>query len=106
MYQMICSTSGWVCDLRPHAMSSPKTKKSHRLGIARNDLRTEVEMDVFSFIDCSNRSHSLPALFELLVNCSNEEGFGQVACGALNYFEPVRLPGHPMPAVAINFPSQ
>src|SRR5690348_9657462 len=61
-------------------------------------------MDLFSFIDCSNRLQSLPALFELLVDCSSEEGFSQVAYGALNYNEPVRLPGHPMPAVAINFP--
>lgn len=61
-------------------------------------------MDLFSFIDCANRSQSLPALFELLVDCSCQQGFSQVAYGALNYNEPVRLPGHPMPAIAINFP--
>jgi DNA-binding CsgD family transcriptional regulator len=63
-------------------------------------------MDIFSFIDCSNRSQSLPELFELLVDCSCQEGFSQVAYGALNHNEPVRLPGHPMPAIAINFPAQ
>jgi LuxR family quorum-sensing system transcriptional regulator CciR len=67
--------------------------------------RAEVEMDLFSFIDCSNRSQSLSALFELLVSCAAEEGFSAVAYGALNYHEPVRLPEHPMPAIAMNFPS-
>jgi DNA-binding CsgD family transcriptional regulator len=67
--------------------------------------RPEVEMDLFSFIDCSNRSQSLAELFELLVSCATEEGFGVVAYGALTYNEPVRLPEHPMPAIAMNFPS-
>lgn len=62
-------------------------------------------MDIFSFIDCSNSSQSLPALFELLVNCAAQEGFSQIAYGALNHSEQVRLPGHPMPAIAVNFPS-
>jgi DNA-binding CsgD family transcriptional regulator len=62
-------------------------------------------MDLFSFIDCSNRTQSLSALFELLVHCASEEGFSEVAYGALTYNEPVRLPEHPMPAIAINFPS-
>jgi LuxR family quorum-sensing system transcriptional regulator CciR len=62
-------------------------------------------MDIFSFIDCSNSSQSLPALFDLLVTCAGQEGFSQVAYGALNYNEPLRLPGHPMPAIAVNFPS-
>jgi len=62
-------------------------------------------MDLFSFIDCANRTQSLSALFELLVNCAADEGFGEVAYGALTYDEPVRLPGHPMPAIASNFPA-
>lgn len=62
-------------------------------------------MDIFSFIDCSNSSQSLPALFDLLVNCAAQEGFSQVAYGALNHSEQVRMPDHPMPAIAVNFPS-
>jgi len=61
-------------------------------------------MDLFSFIDCANRTQSLSALFDLLVESAAEEGFGEVAYGALNYEEPVRLPDHPMPAIAVNFP--
>ncbi|MGJ4892614.1 helix-turn-helix transcriptional regulator [Bradyrhizobium sp. HKCCYLRH3099] len=62
-------------------------------------------MDLFCFIDCANRTQSLPDLFELLVGAAAEEGFGQVAYGALNYVEVMRLPDHPMPAIALNFPS-
>jgi DNA-binding CsgD family transcriptional regulator len=62
-------------------------------------------MDLFSFIECSNRTRSLTALFELLVNCASEEGFNAVAYGALNYSEPVHLPNHQPPAVALNFPT-
>jgi autoinducer binding domain-containing protein len=61
-------------------------------------------MDLFSFIECSNRTQSLTALFELLVQCATEEGFSEVAYGALTFTEPVRLPEHLPPAVAINFP--
>jgi DNA-binding CsgD family transcriptional regulator len=89
------------------ATGTSRQASSHdqdRPGITQQDLRTEVEMDLFSFIDCSNRSQSLSALFELLVNCASEEGFSEVAYGALTYNEPVRLPEHPMPAIAINFP--
>ncbi len=63
-------------------------------------------MDIFSFIECSNQTRSLSALFELLVNCATEEGFNEVAYGALNYAESVRLPAHPPPAVAMNFPRE
>jgi DNA-binding CsgD family transcriptional regulator len=63
------------------------------------------QMDLFSFIECSNRTRSLTALFELLVSCAGEEGFSEVAYGALNYSEPVRQPELPPPAVALNFPS-
>jgi DNA-binding CsgD family transcriptional regulator len=61
-------------------------------------------MDLFSFIDCSNRTQSLSTLFDLLVDCAANEGFSEIAYGALTYNEPVRLPEHPMPAIAVNFP--
>ena len=63
-------------------------------------------MDLFSFVECSNRTRSLSTLFELLVNCATEKAFSEVAYGALTYTEPVHLPGHPPPAVATNFPPQ
>jgi LuxR family quorum-sensing system transcriptional regulator CciR len=63
-------------------------------------------MDLFSFVECSNRARSLSALFELLVNCATVEGFDQVAYGALTHAESVRLPAHPPPAVAVNFPRE
>jgi hypothetical protein len=62
-------------------------------------------MDLFSFTECANRARSLASLFALLVNCAAEEGFSEVAYGALTYTQPVRLPGHWPPAVAVNFPS-
>lgn len=61
-------------------------------------------MDLFSFIDCANRTQSLSDLFDLLVGSATEEGFSEVAYGALNYEETVRLPEHPLPAIALNFP--
>jgi LuxR family quorum-sensing system transcriptional regulator CciR len=61
-------------------------------------------MDVFSFIECANQTRSLSALFELLVNCATEEGFSEVAYGALTFSEPVRLPEHAPPAIAVKFP--
>jgi DNA-binding CsgD family transcriptional regulator len=63
-------------------------------------------MDLFSFIECSNQTRSLSALFELLVSCATEEGFTEVAYGALTHAEAVRLPAHPPPAVAMNFPQE
>jgi DNA-binding CsgD family transcriptional regulator len=63
-------------------------------------------MDIFSFIECSNQTRSLSALFELLVNCAAEEGFNEVAYGAITYAESVRLPAHLPPAVAMNFPRE
>src|ERR1700730_6509609 len=62
-------------------------------------------MNIFDFIECSNRTQSLPSLFNLLVDCAEEEGFGQVAYGALTYREPLHLPGHAAPAIALNFPA-
>jgi DNA-binding CsgD family transcriptional regulator len=63
-------------------------------------------MDLFSFIECSNQTRSLSALFELLVKCATGEGFDEVAYGALTYPEAVRLPAYPAPAVAMNFPRE
>jgi DNA-binding CsgD family transcriptional regulator len=63
-------------------------------------------MNLFSFIECSNQTRSLSALFELLVSCATDEGFNEVAYGALTYTESVRLPAHQPPAVAMNFPRE
>jgi len=60
-------------------------------------------MDLFSFIECANRTQSLSALFELLIRGATEEGFDQVAYGALNFSEPLRLSEHSLPAVATNY---
>jgi LuxR family quorum-sensing system transcriptional regulator CciR len=76
--------------------------QAHQL--LRSMPRVEVEMDLFSFIDCSNRSQSLSELFQLLVTCATEEGFGAVAYGALTHDEAIRLPEHQMPAIATNYP--
>lgn len=62
-------------------------------------------MDIFEFVECSNRTKSLPKLFNLLVTAAANEGFDQVGYGALTYNEPVHLDGHAAPAVALNFPS-
>jgi LuxR family quorum-sensing system transcriptional regulator CciR len=63
-------------------------------------------MDLFSFIECANQTRSLSALFDLLVDCAAAEGFNEVAYGALTFPEAVRLPAHPAPAIAMNFPRQ
>lgn len=63
-------------------------------------------MDLFSFVECSNQSRSLSALFELLVCCASEEGFSEVAYGAITYAESVHLPAHSPPAVAVNYPQE
>src|SRR3977135_58814 len=64
------------------------------------------KMNLFSFIECSNQTRSLSALFELLVKCATEQGFTEVAYGALTYTEPGCQSEHPPPAVALNFPAQ
>jgi DNA-binding CsgD family transcriptional regulator len=61
-------------------------------------------MELFEFVECSNRTQSLSELFKLLVAAADKEGFGLVAYGALNYHEPLHLPDLRAPAVAINFP--
>jgi hypothetical protein len=40
-------------------------------------------MDLVSFVECSNQKRSLSALFQLLVDCATEQGFSEVADGAL-----------------------
>lgn len=62
-------------------------------------------MDLFSFIESANRTRSLTALFDLLVSCAIQEGFTEIAYGALTYAEPVRLPEYQPPAIAVNFPA-
>jgi len=61
-------------------------------------------MEIFEFIECSNRTQSLPDLFNLLVAAADKEGFDQIAYGALTYHESLRMTGHAAPAVAMNFP--
>lgn len=61
-------------------------------------------MDLFSFSECANQTHSLRALFELLVGCATKEGFSEVAYGALNFVEPLRLAEYPPPTVAVKWP--
>ncbi|KRQ89860.1 autoinducer binding domain-containing protein [Bradyrhizobium valentinum] len=61
-------------------------------------------MDLFSFIECAKRTRSTKALFDLLVSCASEEGFSEVAYGALTFAEPPRLPEYLPPAVTVNFP--
>ncbi len=69
------------------------------------DRRSEAPiMDLFSFTECANQTHSLRALFELLVSCATEEGFSEVAYGALNFVEPLRLAEYPPPTVAVKWP--
>ncbi|MCA6107970.1 autoinducer binding domain-containing protein [Bradyrhizobium cenepequi] len=62
-------------------------------------------MDLFSFIECAKRTNSIKALFDLLVSCASEEGFGEVAYGALTFAEPPRLQGYLPRAVTVNFPA-
>lgn len=61
-------------------------------------------MEIFEFVECSNRTKSLTDLFGLLVSAAEREGFDRVAYGALNYREPLHLPDNPAPAIAMNFP--
>ncbi|XIA67552.1 autoinducer binding domain-containing protein [Bradyrhizobium sp. TZ2] len=61
-------------------------------------------MDLFSFIECAKSTCSTEPLFDLLVSCASEEGFSEVAYGALTFAEPPRLPAYLPPAVTVNFP--
>ncbi|EHR00857.1 helix-turn-helix transcriptional regulator [Bradyrhizobium sp. WSM471] len=62
-------------------------------------------MDLFSFVECAKQTRSLKALFDLLVSCSSEQGFSQVAYGSLTDTGPARLPEYLRAAVTVNFPS-
>ncbi|WP_245508882.1 autoinducer binding domain-containing protein [Bradyrhizobium nanningense] len=59
---------------------------------------------LFSFTECANQTHSLRALFELLVSCATKEGFSEVAYGALDFVQPIRLEDYPPPTVAVKWP--
>jgi DNA-binding CsgD family transcriptional regulator len=90
----------WQAELElPNKLNPDTTPYRPEAGVLRR------QMDLFSFIECANRTQSLTALFGLLVSCASDEGFSQVAYGALNYNEPVRQPEHLPPVVALNFPS-
>ncbi|WP_247360306.1 MULTISPECIES: LuxR family transcriptional regulator [unclassified Bradyrhizobium] len=62
-------------------------------------------MDLFCFIECAKQSRSPEVLFDLLVSCSSEQGFSQVAYGALTGAEPTRRPEYLPAVVTVNFPS-
>ncbi|MCK1296414.1 LuxR family transcriptional regulator [Bradyrhizobium sp. 30] len=62
-------------------------------------------MDLFCFIECAKQNRSPEVLFDLLVSCSSEQGFSQVAYGALTDAEPTRRPEYLPAAVTVNFPS-
>ncbi|MCA1457298.1 LuxR family transcriptional regulator [Bradyrhizobium sp. BRP22] len=62
-------------------------------------------MDLFGFVECAQRTRSTKSLFDLLVSCASEEGFSEVAYGALTFAEPPRLPEYLPPAVTVNFPA-
>src|SRR5262245_60639349 len=85
--------------------SCQQTELSAEHAVTCQALGSGGGMDIFEFVECSNRTKSLPKLFNLLVTAAANEGFDQVAYGALTYEEPVHLDGHAAPAVALNFPS-
>ncbi len=62
-------------------------------------------MNIFSFVECSIETRSLPRLFELLVAAATDLGFESIAYGPLNYHEPIRLAQRSIPAVATNYPA-
>ncbi len=61
-------------------------------------------MEIFEHVERFNGTKSLPELFNCLVAAADRQGFGQVAYGPLTYDEPLHLPGHVSPFVAMNFP--
>ncbi|MGL3104372.1 autoinducer binding domain-containing protein [Bradyrhizobium sp. BR 1432] len=60
-------------------------------------------MSMFSFIECANRTQSLPLLFDLLVSGASKEGFNEVAYAAVTFPEPLRLPRCAPPLIAVSF---
>jgi DNA-binding CsgD family transcriptional regulator len=63
-------------------------------------------MDFPDFIERSNRIRCPRELFSLLLKAAQDEGFTQLAYGALTYNEPLRLVDHPHPAIALNYSAQ
>ncbi|MCP1838269.1 MULTISPECIES: LuxR family transcriptional regulator [Bradyrhizobium] len=63
-------------------------------------------VDLFSFTECASQTHSLKALFDLLVNFATKEGFSEVAYGTLNFDAPLQLSECPPPTVAVKWPPE
>lgn len=63
-------------------------------------------MDIADFVERSSQAKSPQDLFCLLVEAARDDGFDQVAYGALTYKEPFQLGDHPQPAIALNYPDQ
>ena len=59
-------------------------------------------MYVADFIERSSGITSPQELFELLVEAARDEGYDQLAYGALTYREPFPLAEHPPLAIALN----
>jgi DNA-binding CsgD family transcriptional regulator len=62
-------------------------------------------MYIADFIERSSGIASPQELFELLVEAARDEGYDQLAYGALTYREP-QLAEHPSPAIALNYSEQ
>ncbi|WP_152033738.1 helix-turn-helix transcriptional regulator [Bradyrhizobium sp. DOA9] len=54
-------------------------------------------------IDCAINTQSLSLLFQMLVDRAGTLGFDSVACAAVTYLAPRRLPNSPAPMIASNF---
>ena len=63
-------------------------------------------MYVADFIERSSGITSPQELFELLVEAARDEGYDQLAYGALTYREPFHLAEHPPLAIALNYSEQ
>src|SRR5215471_1600145 len=63
-------------------------------------------MNFSDFIEHSNIISCPRELFSLLLKAAQDEGFTQLAYGALTYDEPIRLVDRPHPAVALNYSAQ
>jgi DNA-binding CsgD family transcriptional regulator len=62
-------------------------------------------MYIADFIERSSGIASPQELFQLLVEAARDEGYDQLAYGALTYREP-QLAEHPSPAIALNYSEQ
>jgi LuxR family quorum-sensing system transcriptional regulator CciR len=63
-------------------------------------------MYIADFIERSSGITSPQKLFELLVEAARDEGYDQLAYGALTYREPFQLAEHPPLAIALNYSEQ